>query len=63
MVLLFSAAVVSCDDNTDPGECTSSELRVKGDDVSLIPGERISGIAVVCCDSVLYDDVICPDNL
>jgi len=27
------------------------------------PGDRISGIAVVCCDSVLYEDVICPDNL
>ena len=62
-MLLFSAAVVSCNDNTETRECTSSELRGKADDVSLIPGERISGIAVVCCDSVLYDDVICPDNL
>jgi len=53
-VLLSSAVVVSCNDNTETGEC---------DDVSLIPGERISGIAVVCCDLVLYDDVICPDNL
>lgn len=58
-MLLFSAAVVSCDENTETGE----ELRGKADDVSLIPVERISRIAVVCCDSVLYEDVICPDNL
>lgn len=53
LVLLLLAAVVSFNDNTDSGEWTSSALSGNTGDVSLIPGGRISGIAVVCCDSVL----------
>lgn len=63
MVPLLSAAVVSFDDDAETGECTSSVLRGNVDDVSLIPGDRFSGLAVVCCDSVLYEDVIRLDNL
>ena len=63
MPLLLPAAAVSFDDNNERGECTSSVLSNNTGDVSLIPGDIISGIAVVCCDSVLYEDVICPDNL
>ena len=63
LVPLLLPAAVSFDDNNESGECTSSVLSNNTGDVSLIPGDRISGIAVVCCDSVLYEDVICPDNL
>ena len=63
LVPMLLPAAVSFDDNNESGECTSSVLSNNTGDVSLIPGDRISGIAVVCCDSVLYEDVICPDNL
>lgn len=64
LVPLLLPAAVSFDDNNESGECTSSVLSNNTGDVSLIPGDRISGIAVVCCDSVCCDsDVIRLDNL